>query len=50
MCRLFPCIPVLKGFYYFIKKVLRDEGSDIYHDSLSSIAALYTTSYIGSIV
>ena len=42
MCRLFPRIPILKAFY-FVKKVLRDARSDIYHDSLSSIAALYTT-------
>ena len=42
MCRLFPCIPILNAFY-FVKKVLRDATSDIYHDSLSSTAALYTT-------
>ena len=32
MCRVFPCIPILKVFI-FLKKVSRDGGSDFYHDS-----------------
>ena len=32
MCRLFPCIPILKVFI-FLKKVSCDEGSRFYHVS-----------------
>ena len=40
ICRLFPCIPILRSFFFF-EKVSRDEGSGFYHDPVLNSCILY---------